>query len=592
MLYMEFLTQRIQNIKWRYSKVNTELHKEIYKEEEKNPIELEVIENEEDNVPLLQDTDNGTSREELKTLRRVPDDIPTGKIKRTIATWYIVLCELCERFTFYGVSGPFQNYIEFPAPKNLGEQSGAIGKGQQAATALSLFFSFFSYVTPIIGAIVADQYLGKYKTILCFSIIYITGLSVLTITATPIAISSGASLPGLVLAMIIIGLGAGGIKTNVSVMVAEQYTKKKSFIRTLKNGEKVIVDPKLTIQSIFAWFYVAINLGAISPIVTTTVEKYHSFWLAFLIPLIICLISVTIFYIGRNKYVHTKPSSHGSIILNAIKVIRITLMNKRDFEKAKPSQMIQFEQKENGVSWNDQFVDELRSAINACRVFMFFPIYSAAFNQLYANLVSQAATMRPGILPNDIMSCLDPITFVIIVPLIDRVFYPFLRGHGISFGSITRIFIGMMFASAAMIYSALIQWWIYNTGPCYRNTHCLVDGKATYNDISIWWQAPIYFMLAICGAFASVTSLEFAFQKAPISMKSIVTALYLTTHGLGAAIGLLIVPLAHDPYNIYVYVILALITFIAASPQEQKKWDLKEIVTIRRSNFLSWNWEK
>ncbi|CAG8564844.1 7002_t:CDS:2 [Ambispora leptoticha] len=520
---MAFL--KIQNIKWKYAKVTTEVHNEKCNDEEKNPIELEIIENEEDNVPLLQSTDNETSCTDLKTLRRIPDDIPP-------ATWYIVLCELCERFTYYGVSGPFQNYIQFPAPKSPGEQSGAIGKGQRTATALSLFFSSFSYVTPIVGAIIADQYLGKYKTILYFSVIYITGLSILTITATPAATSIGASLPGLVFAMIIIGLGAGGIKTNVSVMVAEQYTKKKPFIRTLKSGEKVIVDPTLTIQSIFAWFYVAINVGAISPIVTTTAEKYHSFWLAYLIPMIICLISVIIFYLGRNKYVHTQPSPNGSVILNAIKVLRITLKNKRDFEKAKPSQMIQDEREKNEVSWDDQFVDELRSAIKACRVFTFYPLYSAAFHQLYANLVSQAATMRPGILPNDIMSSIDPISFIIITPLIDKYFYPFLRGYGISMGSITRIFIGLMFASTAMMFSAVIQWSIYNTGPCYRNTHCLVDGKATYNDISIWWQAPIYIMLAICG---------------------------------GAAIGLLIVPLAHDPYNVYVYVILSLTTFTAAS---------------------------
>lgn len=90
--------------------------------------------------------------------------------------------------------------------------------------------------------------MGKYWTIVYFAIIYAIGILVLFATSLPIAIEHGAALPGLVAAMIIIGLGTGGIKSNVSPLIAEQYTGTKAFVRTLSDGERVIVDPGITIQ--------------------------------------------------------------------------------------------------------------------------------------------------------------------------------------------------------------------------------------------------------------------------------------------------------------------------------------------------------
>lgn len=110
--------------------------------------------------------------------------------------------------------------------------------------------------------------------------------------------------------MVTIGLGTGGIKANVTPMCGEQYANAEPTIKTLKSGEKVIVDPELTIQRLFMWcvqslelysalsipaielhilillrFYWVVNIGALSPLITVTVEAHHSFWLAYLIPL-------------------------------------------------------------------------------------------------------------------------------------------------------------------------------------------------------------------------------------------------------------------------------------------------------------------
>lgn len=74
------------------------------------------------------------------------------------------------------------------------------------------FFVFWCYLTPILGAIIADQFLGKYWTIYYFAIVYGVGILVLFLTSIPLAIENGLALPGLIVAMIVIGLGTGGIK--------------------------------------------------------------------------------------------------------------------------------------------------------------------------------------------------------------------------------------------------------------------------------------------------------------------------------------------------------------------------------------------
>jgi POT family proton-dependent oligopeptide transporter len=79
----------------------------------------------------------------------------------------------------------------------------------------------WAYASTIIGAIIADQYLGKFKAILIASSIYVVGLVVLATTATPLALQNGAGFGGLIAAIVTIDLGTGGIKANVIHICAD-----------------------------------------------------------------------------------------------------------------------------------------------------------------------------------------------------------------------------------------------------------------------------------------------------------------------------------------------------------------------------------
>ncbi|KAI9479898.1 peptide transporter ptr2 [Coemansia sp. RSA 989] len=506
----------------------------------------------------LRDGERWATEEDMSMLRRVGDRIPT-------AAFFVVLTEFCERFTYYGITGPFQNYIQngYRVPNS---NPGAIGGGQHLATGLSNFFQFWCYLTPILGAVIADQYLGKFKTIVVFSIIYIVGDLILTLTSIPASIRHGGALPGLVIAMITIGLGTGGIKSNVSPMVAEQYGRYRPFVRTLKNGTQVVVDRELTVQSIFNWFYWAINVGGLSAIATTELEANVDFWPAYLLPTLMFVVCVVVFVLGRKKYVITKPT--GSIVVKAYKVF---VTGVRNYRRAKAENRLILDEDGKKISWmdyakpslapdggavgwTDKFVDELRTALRSCKVMAIYPLFWLCYNQMSNNMVSQAGQMNTGSVPNDIMQNIDPLCIIILIPIFDRLVFPGFRRMGLELRPVTRITIGFLVAALAMAYAAILQHFVYKTGPYFDAAG---DGDNGFNHISAAIQVPAYILIAISEIFASVTGLEYAYKRAPESMKSIVMSIFLFTNAGGSILGFCFNSISANPHLVKNFAIVS-----------------------------------
>ncbi|CZT41771.1 probable peptide transporter PTR2-A [Rhynchosporium secalis] len=496
------------------------------------------------------------TEQEKQTLRRIGETLP-------VAAWLVAIIELSERFTFYGCQGLFQNYVQRPLDGSLGR--GALGRGHQTATALTTFFSLWCYVTPILGAVVADQYLGKYKTLIVFACVYIVGLLILVLTSLPVALEHGAGMGGFVAAILIIGIGTGGIKANVAPLIADQYQRKKMAIKTIvKTGERVIIDPAVTIQRIYLIFYCCINIGALSLLATPYMERDIGFWSAFLLCLCMFVVGLTALVLGRKQYIVRPPQ--GSIITDAFKAIWI-MFKYRNMNAPKPSYQEEFGRK-HPTPWDDLFIDELKRALQACKVFVFYPIYWAVYSQFSGNFVSQAAQMNGHGIPNDLMQNFDPIAILVFAALIDRVLYPAFRKYGIKFRPISRITFGFLIASMSMLYAAVLQHFIYKTGPCFGSPlkceAAKVAGTNTLlpNNIHIAIQTPAYIFIGISEIFASVTGLEYAYMKAPPSMKSFVQAMYLLTNAVGYAISEAFIPLVGDPKIMYLFTGLCAGSFV------------------------------
>ncbi|TGO55790.1 hypothetical protein BOTNAR_0237g00070 [Botryotinia narcissicola] len=487
--------------------------------------------------------------EEKQTLRRIGDSLP-------MSAWLVAIVELCERFSYYGCVGLFQNYVQRPLDGSLGR--GALGLGHQTATALTVFFSMWCYFTPIFGAIVADQYLGRFKAICYFAVVYMVGLLVLVLTSLPVSLENGAGLGGYIAAILIIGVGTGGIKSNVSPLIADQYTRKRMAIKVLETGERVIIDPTVTIQRIYLIFYWCINIGSLSLLATPYLERDVGFWSAYLMCLCVFMVGFVTLLVGRKRYIVRPPK--GTVITDAFKIIG-QMIKYRNLNAAKPSYRAA-----NNLSqttpWNEKFVDEVKRALIACRVFVFYPIYWVVYAQFSSNFVSQAGEMNTHGVPNDLSQNFDPIAIILLVPVMDRLVYPLLRKWHIKFRPMSRITFGFIVASFSMMYAAIVQHLIYKAGPCYgKPLECpaavLPDGTIQPNEVHFAIQIPAYVLIGISEIFASVTGLEYAYTKAPASMKSFVQAMFLLTNAFGFAICQAFIPLVGNPTILWMFVGLA-----------------------------------
>jgi POT family proton-dependent oligopeptide transporter len=215
------------------------------------------------------------------------------------------------------------------------------------------------------------------------------------------------------------------------------------------------------------------------------------------------------------------------------------------------------------MDFDDAWVDEVARGLQACKVFLWYPLYWLAYGQMTNNLVSQAATMRLGGVPNDIVSNLNPIFIIILIPIMDRIVYPAIRKTGFQFTPIKRIACGFALASMAMVSAAVTQHFIYQKSPCGTSANeCKnEDGSTSFADISVWVQILPYGLIGFSEIMASVTSLEYAYTKAPANMKSTVTAVSLFMNAFSSALSQALVALAEDPLLVWNYSVVA---FLAA----------------------------
>ncbi|KAG9018264.1 hypothetical protein FRB90_011718 [Tulasnella sp. 427] len=522
----------------------------------------------EDGVHPTEDELHGPNK-----LRRISDAIPWP-------AYLIALIELAERFSYYGTTAVFTNFIQRPLPPGSrtgagghDHTSGALGLGTNASTGLTTFNSFWVYVIPLFGAYIADTRLGRFKTVCWSVLIALIGHIIMIISSVPtVIIHPKQALACFVIALIIMGVGTGGFKANVSPLVAEQYKVEHPRIKLLASGERVIVDPAQTTARIYLYFYLMINVGSLlGQIGMTYSEKYVGFWLAYTLPTIMFMLCPIVLWLGKSRYTTSPPK--GSVVADTLRVFRLAakghwslnfakFSRSIDWDRARPANIIRENQGERPAwcNWDDQFVDETRRALKACQVFLFYPLYWLSYNQLNNNLISQAATMQTNGVPNDIIQNLDPLALIIFIPICDYFVYPALRRAGYNFSPLKRIFTGFLMAALSMVWAAVVQYYIYQRSPCGYYANGPTCDPAPLN---VWIQSGSYILIGFSEIFASISGLEYAFQMAPKRMRSMVMAIFLFMSAISSAIGEAFNPLAADPHLIWNYASAAIISGVA-----------------------------
>ncbi|KAK9022210.1 hypothetical protein V6N11_002492 [Hibiscus sabdariffa] len=219
--------------------------------------------------------------------------------KKKTGTWracpFIIGNECCERLAYYGMSTNLVLYFKH----RLNQHSAVAATNNQN-------WGGTCYITPLIGAFLADSYLGRYWTIACFSIIYIIGMTLLALSASVPGIRPRCSAEDncnptetqsamAFLALYLIALGTGGIKPCVSSYGADQFDDTDEKEKKHKS-------------SFFNWFYLSINIGAlIAASVLVWVQDNVSWGWGFGIPAIAMAIAVCFFFSGTRLYRNQKP---------------------------------------------------------------------------------------------------------------------------------------------------------------------------------------------------------------------------------------------------------------------------------------------
>ncbi|KAL2027112.1 hypothetical protein VTO58DRAFT_111203 [Aureobasidium pullulans] len=477
-------------------------------------------------TPETEVYDDLPTEEDLKTLRRV-----SGKINW--AAYTVAFAELAERFSYYGSSILYTNFVQWPLPEGsrtgaggLNGQPGALGMGQSAAQGISLFNQFFAYFMPLIGGYVADAHLGRYKTIHIAIVIGIVAHIILVAASAPdVIIHKTSATAAFIIGLLTLCVGTGFFKANISPLLAEQNTDRRMRVETLPTGERVYV------------------------------EKFVGFWLAFLLPTVLFVAAPVVLFFNRKNYILSPPT--GSILSKFFHMLKFSWKNKQGsfkWDVAKPSN-VPAEQRPVWMTYDDAWVDEVKRGLSACKVFLFLPLFFLAYNQMTGNLTSQAAVLQLGGVPNDIIQNLNPISIVIMIPILDHVIYPGFRKIGFAFTPIKRMTVGFFFAAASMVAAAVMQHYIYVKSPCGKSASdpdCIKEfGKA---DISVWAQVLPYIFI--------VTSLEYAYAKAPANMKSMVMSINLFMSAFASAIGQAFTPLSEDPLLVWNYTIITILAFL------------------------------
>jgi len=213
--------------------------------------------------------------------------LPSGKMPAGIP--FILTNEAAERFAFYGMSSIL---VVFMTKYLMGSGGALVVMKDEAAKEWFHIFTAAVYFTPLIGALLSDMWLGKYRTIVAFSVLYCVGLGLLAWDQSRVGLAGG---------LILIALGSGIIKPCVSANVGDQFGQRNKHL----------------IAKMYSWFYFSINVGAcISMLACPWLLDKFGPRIGFGVPALLMVLATVVFVLGKWKYVHIPPA--GKKIVNEV----------------------------------------------------------------------------------------------------------------------------------------------------------------------------------------------------------------------------------------------------------------------------------
>ncbi|KAI5057189.1 hypothetical protein GOP47_0027204 [Adiantum capillus-veneris] len=492
------------------------------------------------------------------------------------ACFLIFGCEVCERVAFYAISSNLVIYLTRELHEGIAESARNVNN-----------WTGTTFLTPLIGAFLADACLGRYWTLTLFLCGYFLALVLVTMAVSLPSLkpfpcqrladnsiicppASKAQIGFFYFALYLMALGAGGIKSNVSSFAGDQFDE----MDPIESKRKM---------SFLNWWFVSISFGTMLSVSLLVYAEENLGWSSgYGAAMVATGIAAALFFLGTPAYRHQMPS--GSPITRVAQVvvaasrkwhISLPVSSERFLYEVEDGNLV-FAQKSKLPHSNEfEFLDRaavmlpddsVYSSTNKPNPWMLCPvtqveevkllirmlpiwvtnlIFSAVFAQVGTLFLSQGTTMNRSVGPHfDIPAASFPLfitmTICILLPLYDKYFVPFARritGHERGLTILQRIGIGQVISTISIGAAALVEMKRLRVA----RDHGLADHPRAMVPMTIFWLLPQYVLTGVCEVFISVGQLEFFYDQAPDSMRSLGAALYLSTIAIGSFISGLLV---------------------------------------------------
>ncbi|KAL6342858.1 hypothetical protein AAG906_016877 [Vitis piasezkii] len=467
---------------------------------------------------------------------------------------FVVVYEVFERMAYYGISTNLVIYLT----KKL--HQGTVTSSNNVTNWVGTV-----WMTPVLGAYIADAYLGRYLTFVIASAIYLAGMSLLTVAVsvpglkpprcveTDMADCKKASTLQLAVffgALYTLAVGTGGTKPNISTIGADQFDD----FDPKEKGHKL---------SFFNWWMFSIFFGTLfANTILVYIQDNVGWTLGYGLPTAGLAISIVIFLAGTPFYRHRVPS--GSPFTRMAKVIIAALRKWKTPVPTDPKELYELDLEEYAKKGKFRIdsTPTLRFLNKACvktgskdpwmlcsvtqveetkQMLRMIPILIATFvpstmiAQINTLFVKQGTTLDRGIgsfnIPPASLTGFVTISMLVSVVLYDRFFVTITRRltknpRGITL--LQRMGIGLVFHIFIMMVASLVE----RRRLSVAKDHGVVESGGQV-PLSILILLPQFILMGTADAFLEVAKIEFFYDQAPESMKSLGTSYSMTSLGIG-----------------------------------------------------------
>ncbi|KAE8647915.1 protein NRT1/ PTR FAMILY 5.10 isoform X1 [Cucumis sativus] len=463
----------------------------------------------------------------------------------------IIGVEVAERFAYYGVSSNLINFLT----DQLQQSTVTAAKNVNA-------WSGTASLLPLLGAFLADSFLGRYWTIVLSSALYILGLGLLTMSALIPSPSTSAcqqtekSLPCspnlfqvilFFFSLYLVGLAQGGHKPCVQAFGADQFDGQHPKESRSKS-------------SFFNWWYFGISLATFATVnILNYVQDNLSWSLGFGIPCIAMVLALVVFLLGTRTYRFSNRGDEenpfvriGRVFVTAVKNWRVNSSEMAHEEEIRgllphhSSKQLRFldkalitpnSLKEDGRACSISEVEEAKAVLRLVPIWVACLAFAIVFSQSSTFFIKQGVTMDRSItfgfeVPSASLQSFISLSIVISLLIYDRILIPIARnftGKPSGITMLQRIGFGMLLSAISMVIAALVEIKRLKTAQEYG----LVDQPKATVPLSIWWLVPQYVLFGVADAFTMVGLQEFFYDQVPSGLRSIGLSLYLSIFGIG-----------------------------------------------------------